>query len=281
MFEEALAAPLDIEIIARSAWNAGYTLVAEKFQRGRIFLGGDAVHLFTPAGGLGYNTAVEDAVNLGWKLNAVLNGWGGAALLDTYETERQAIAGATPHTPAALPTRSGCSCRRRSWRTKVRPARRRESYRRPFQSSRPIRVQHSGHHLRRPLRRLADHRTGRHGAAARCAQQLPADRLPGRPRAASVARRGRSLYERSASSSRCWRSAQSPPMPRRSAPLPRRMSMPLTVVPIASDEARDLYGADLALIRPDQIVAWRGNSSAEASAVLRRAAGHSLTIDVA
>ena len=82
----------DIEIIARSAWNAGYTLVAEKFQRGRVFLGGDAAHLFTPAGGLGYNTAVEDAVNLGWKLAAVLKGWGGPALLDTYETERQAIA---------------------------------------------------------------------------------------------------------------------------------------------------------------------------------------------
>ena len=86
------AAPLDIEIIARSSWNAGYTLVAEKFQRGRIFLGGDAVHLFTPTGGLGYNTAVEDAVNLGWKLAAVLKGWGGPALLDSYETERQAIA---------------------------------------------------------------------------------------------------------------------------------------------------------------------------------------------
>src|SRR3954469_5186791 len=92
MFQEALAAPLDVEIIARSSWTAGYTLVAEKFQRGRIFLGGDAVHLFTPAGGLGYNTAVEDAVNLGWKLNAVLQGWGGPKLLDTYETERQAIA---------------------------------------------------------------------------------------------------------------------------------------------------------------------------------------------
>ena len=72
-------ARLDIEILARSAWNAGYTLVAEKFQRGRIFLGGDAVHLFTPTGGLGYNTAIEDAVNLGWKLAAVLNGWGGPA----------------------------------------------------------------------------------------------------------------------------------------------------------------------------------------------------------
>jgi hypothetical protein len=53
------------------------------------------------------------------------------------------------------------------------------------------------------------------------------------------------------------------------------LRIPLSMVPIAGDEARDLYSADLALIRPDQIVAWRGNSSAQAAGVLRRAAGHS------
>ena len=52
------------------------------------------------------------------------------------------------------------------------------------------------------------------------------------------------------------------------------MNMPLSVVAIAGDEARELYGADLALIRPDQIVAWRGNSAAGAADVLRRGAGH-------
>lgn len=92
MLHAALGAPLDVEIISRSSWTAGYTLVAEKFRQGRIFMGGDAVHLFTPTGGLGYNTAVEDAVNLGWKLAATINGWGGPALLDSYEIERQAIA---------------------------------------------------------------------------------------------------------------------------------------------------------------------------------------------
>jgi hypothetical protein len=50
--------------------------------------------------------------------------------------------------------------------------------------------------------------------------------------------------------------------------------MPLSVVAIASDEARELYGADLALVRPDQILAWRGNSSSGAADALRRAAGH-------
>ena len=66
--------------------------MADHFQRGRVFLGGDAVHLFTPTGGLGYNTAVEDAVNLGWKLAAVLQGQAGPALLDTYEWERRPLA---------------------------------------------------------------------------------------------------------------------------------------------------------------------------------------------
>ena len=53
------------------------------------------------------------------------------------------------------------------------------------------------------------------------------------------------------------------------------LNMPLSIVPVASDEARDLYGAALALIRPDQIVAWRGNMPTAALTVLRRAAGHS------
>ena len=54
------------------------------------------------------------------------------------------------------------------------------------------------------------------------------------------------------------------------------LNMPLTIVEIPGDEARDLYGADLALIRPDQIVAGRGNSSAQATDVLRRAAGYAV-----
>ena len=54
-------------IVAEDESILRHSLVAEHFQKGRVFLGGDAVHLFTPTGGLGYNTAVEDAVNLAWK----------------------------------------------------------------------------------------------------------------------------------------------------------------------------------------------------------------------
>jgi 2-polyprenyl-6-methoxyphenol hydroxylase-like FAD-dependent oxidoreductase len=92
MFRSAVGYPVRAEILSRGTWTAGYALVAESFSRGRIFLGGDAAHLFTPAGGLGYNTAVDDAVNLGWKLAAAIKGVASPAILDSYEIERQPIA---------------------------------------------------------------------------------------------------------------------------------------------------------------------------------------------
>ncbi len=91
MFQAAVGLPIEVEILSRGSWTAGHSLVAEHFQKGRVFLGGDAVHLFTPTGGLGYNTAVEDAVNLGWKLAAVLKGSASPALLDSYEAERRPL----------------------------------------------------------------------------------------------------------------------------------------------------------------------------------------------
>lgn len=88
MFFEAFGDKINMNIISRLSWTAGLTLVANSFYKGRIFIAGDAAHLFTPTGGLGYNTGIEDAVNLGWKLAAVLNGWGQKKLLDSYHTER-------------------------------------------------------------------------------------------------------------------------------------------------------------------------------------------------
>jgi hypothetical protein len=56
-----------------------------------VFLAGDAVHQLSPTGALGMNSGVGDAVDLGWKLSAVLQGWGGARLLDSYEIERRPV----------------------------------------------------------------------------------------------------------------------------------------------------------------------------------------------
>jgi len=89
LFQEACGKEVDCEILGHMGWTAGHALVADSFGSGRVLMGGDAAHLFTPAGGLGYNTAVEDAVNLGWKLAAVLKNHAGPALLKSYEAERR------------------------------------------------------------------------------------------------------------------------------------------------------------------------------------------------
>ena len=60
------------------AWTGGLALDAEKYQSGRVFLVGDAAHLFTPLGGFGMNTGIGDVMNLGWKIAAVHQGWAGA-----------------------------------------------------------------------------------------------------------------------------------------------------------------------------------------------------------
>ncbi|WP_407160549.1 FAD-dependent oxidoreductase [Bradyrhizobium sp. STM 3557] len=91
-FQRACGTPVGCEVLSFQTWTAGHALVADSMQKGRVFLGGDAAHLFTPTGGLGYNTAIEDAVNLGWKLASVVKGISPAALLDSYEVERRPVA---------------------------------------------------------------------------------------------------------------------------------------------------------------------------------------------
>jgi 2-polyprenyl-6-methoxyphenol hydroxylase-like FAD-dependent oxidoreductase len=76
-------------------WFSTYRVhhrVTEHFRKGRAFLLGDAAHIHSPAGGQGMNTGIGDAINLAWKLKAVLAGLGPDTILDTYETERRAFA---------------------------------------------------------------------------------------------------------------------------------------------------------------------------------------------
>lgn len=76
-------------------WFSAYHVhhrVTDRFRRGRAFLLGDAAHIHTPVGGQGMNTGIGDAINLAWKLKAVLSGQAPDVLLDTYESERRAFA---------------------------------------------------------------------------------------------------------------------------------------------------------------------------------------------
>lgn len=79
------------EITAVLPWRRS-RLVANRFYDKRVFLAGDACHVMAPNGGYGMNTGLGDAVDLGWKLAAVLEGWAPPALLDSYERERRPVA---------------------------------------------------------------------------------------------------------------------------------------------------------------------------------------------
>jgi 2-polyprenyl-6-methoxyphenol hydroxylase-like FAD-dependent oxidoreductase len=84
-------ADIDVEVLATDPWSARMLLV-DRYRGERVFLVGDAAHLNPPWGGHGFNTCVGDAVNLGWKLAAVLRGWAPPSLLDSYEAERRPVA---------------------------------------------------------------------------------------------------------------------------------------------------------------------------------------------
>ena len=86
----SLGRDLDVEWVDINVWRR-QSVVAESYRRGRVFLAGDTVHQVSPTGALGMNTGLGDAVDLGWKLAAVIHGWGGAALLASYEPERRPV----------------------------------------------------------------------------------------------------------------------------------------------------------------------------------------------
>lgn len=87
----AMGRDFDYDILSVMRW-VRRELVADSYGTSRVFIAGDAAHLTSPTGALGMNTGIQDVVDLGWKLDAILAGWGGPHLLHTYETERRPVA---------------------------------------------------------------------------------------------------------------------------------------------------------------------------------------------
>ena len=114
MFEKTVAMPVKYEMLYVGEWRQNL-LVADRFQEGRVLLAGDAVHLMIPTGGLGMNTGVGDAIDLGWKLAGTLQGWGGPGLLASYEAERR------PTGERNVGASRFASLGRRKWRAQWKP----------------------------------------------------------------------------------------------------------------------------------------------------------------
>ncbi|MFZ3355034.1 MAG: FAD-dependent monooxygenase [Xanthobacteraceae bacterium] len=89
-FERTIGVPVKYEMLSCDPWRQNL-LLANRYGEGRVFLAGDAAHLVIPTGGLGMNSGVGDAIDLSWKLAATLKGWGGSNLLNSYQIERRQI----------------------------------------------------------------------------------------------------------------------------------------------------------------------------------------------
>ncbi|MBM9503275.1 FAD-dependent monooxygenase [Actinacidiphila acididurans] len=90
LLREAVGKPVEHEVLGVVRWT-GRRLVAERYRTGRVFLAGDAAHIWIPVGGFGMNAGIQDAATLGWMLAAVHHGWAPPSLLDAYEPERKPV----------------------------------------------------------------------------------------------------------------------------------------------------------------------------------------------
>jgi 2-polyprenyl-6-methoxyphenol hydroxylase-like FAD-dependent oxidoreductase len=277
MFQAAVGAPVELEILSRGTWTAGHALVADRFQRGRVLLGGDAVHLFTPAGGLGYNTAVDDAVNVGWKLAAVLKGLADASLLESYEKERRPLAMRNTAFARAFADSLGLFA----------PAREIEDETPEGVAARSAAGAYFAAHARAEFNIPGVTFGGRYDGSPII---VPDGTIPPPDAANTYAPTacpggraphlwftdGRSLYDTFGFEWTLLRLRRDSPVAEDIAKAARGLALDLTVVDL-DDDARDLYEADAALIRPDQIVAWRGSRPCDALQVVARMSGQHRT----
>jgi len=114
LFETIVGTPVKYEMLHCAKW-VQRLLLAEHYQKGRVFIAGDAAHLVIPTGGLGMNTGAGDAIDMSWKLAATLQGWGGPRLLASYEAERRPIGAIN------IKASGGGTAGRMKWRAAYRP----------------------------------------------------------------------------------------------------------------------------------------------------------------
>jgi 2-polyprenyl-6-methoxyphenol hydroxylase-like FAD-dependent oxidoreductase len=257
---DCVGEPVDVEILDSQDWIAGRALVAERFGEGRVFLCGDSTHLFTPTGGFGMNTGIDDAANLAWKLAALVQGWGGAGLPASYERERRPVA--VRNTRAALDlansirdiplspllecdTAEGAQARRAAGDALA-------GFTQEFAS---LGIQLGARYDGSPLL-AAD---GTAPPPDEPATYVPTASPGGRAPHVWLSR-SRSLFDALGPGFTLLRMGHATAETAALRTAAAERGIPLTLLDVSLPQARDLYERDLALIRPDHHVAWRGNT---------------------
>lgn len=261
----ALGRDVAPSIVAVDPWSA-HALTAQRVREGRVFLAGDAAHLHTPMGAHGMNLGVGDGVDLGWKLAAVHEGWAGSALLDSYEMERHSlhrrITDEATRNYGLLSNnfvRDGLDANdasgaalRAALAGEIQRTKHREFFSlglvlgSGFDES-PIVVADASPRREQPIEPFVP--------LARTGVRAPHAWLGD----------GSSLFDRFGPHYTLLQLDQSVD----SRPLvdaARQRQVPLRIVALDRPELRHLYGAGAALVRPDQVLAWRGEPPASADA---------------
>jgi 2-polyprenyl-6-methoxyphenol hydroxylase-like FAD-dependent oxidoreductase len=263
-FEQTVGVPVKYDMLYVGEWKQNL-LLADHYAQGRVFLAGDAVHLVIPTGGLGMNSGVGDAIDLAWKLTGTLQGWGGPGLLASYEVERRQVGGRN------VAASRYASLGRRKWRAQYRPD--------------IIEDTPGGRATRQQLVRVADveqrksnemigaelgyryvgspiiweepggpeHELREYVPTSWPGARLPHVWLEGHVAIQDRIGRGYTLL-------RLGGTKEDTSALERSF---KACGAPFEVLDIADEPARELYGFDLILLRPDLHVAWRGNRAPE------------------
>jgi FAD binding domain-containing protein/aromatic ring hydroxylase-like protein len=226
-----------------------------------------------PWGGHGFNTCVGDAVNLAWKIGAVVRGWGGTRLLDSYEEERRPVAERTLAAAAAqeaflapafaAPGLDADTDEGRLLRARAADAIRVGKSSEFYSLDLVLGYEYSASPIvcgEPPFGRAASISEFRPSAH-------PGARLPH-----AWLDDGRSIYDRLGPE---FSVVSFGPRPDTFIAAAARIGTPMTIVDLASRrDLRAAYGADLLLVRPDQHVAWRGHDARDAQSILERALGY-------
>jgi 2-polyprenyl-6-methoxyphenol hydroxylase-like FAD-dependent oxidoreductase len=273
---KGIGTDVEVSVIAHAVWNGGAALVAERFSEGRVYLAGDAIHLFSPTGGFGMNTGVDGAANLAWKLAAAVQGWAGDALLASYEAERRPIA--ERNTAAARQLTARVS------HLEIPAGLDEDSERGAQQRARfgaelaPFRGQFTSLGVELGARYDGSPIVWPDGVAPPddplryIPSDVPGGRLPHLWLGAGAGRR--SLFDLLHDGFTLLRIGAAPPSVLPLCAAADAAGIPLGVVDVDCAAAAKLYRKRLILVRPDQHIAWRGDAvPADPRALLDRVVG--------
>jgi 4-hydroxyisophthalate hydroxylase len=238
--------------------------IADTYRHGRVFIAGDAAHSHPPYGAYGLNTGLEDAVNLGWKLAAVLQGWGGSGLLGSYTDERRPVFAETGQAITDGIRKDSAFLARYS------PHRDRAEFEQAWSgltSGETPPASYEPHYEGSPIVSGPAGSTsgvhGHHALEARAGHHL----------APALLSSGSNIFEQLRRSYTLIALADDGEAVISFRDAAAALQLPLRVVVDTFDGARAAYASRYILVRPDQYVAWTGDQLPTAAALLHRAAG--------